>query len=105
MLAGWQIDAAQCNIDRMTAGVRQVGATGMDRCGADTAEHALALAHQVTGLPGLRLAGYDAFHVVHGGVVVGVWPVIPRGPAPAASSASGDRSRSVVQEICWVNAA
>jgi D-serine deaminase-like pyridoxal phosphate-dependent protein len=36
--------------------------TGMDRCGADTAEEALALARHVTDLPGLRfegIAGYE----------------------------------------------
>src|SRR5580700_9506128 len=31
--------------------------TGMDRCGVDTAQDCLALARQVTGLPGLRFQG------------------------------------------------
>jgi D-serine deaminase-like pyridoxal phosphate-dependent protein len=35
--------------------------TGMDRCGVDTAEDALALARYVTGLPGLRLAGITGY--------------------------------------------
>jgi len=35
--------------------------TGMDRCGTDTAEDALALARQVTDLPGLRLDGITGY--------------------------------------------
>jgi D-serine deaminase-like pyridoxal phosphate-dependent protein len=35
--------------------------TGMDRCGVDTAEEALALARHVTSLPGLRLAGITGY--------------------------------------------
>jgi D-serine deaminase-like pyridoxal phosphate-dependent protein len=35
--------------------------TGMDRCGVDTAEDALALARRVTGLPGLRFEGITGY--------------------------------------------
>src|SRR5712691_228877 len=35
--------------------------TGMDRCGVDTAEDALALARHVTGLPGLRFDGITGY--------------------------------------------
>jgi D-serine deaminase-like pyridoxal phosphate-dependent protein len=35
--------------------------TGMDRCGVDTADAAVALARQVAGLPGLRLAGITGY--------------------------------------------
>jgi len=35
--------------------------TGMDRCGADTAEEALAVARQVSGLPGLRFEGITGY--------------------------------------------
>jgi D-serine deaminase-like pyridoxal phosphate-dependent protein len=35
--------------------------TGMDRCGADTAEEALALARHVIGLPGLRFEGITGY--------------------------------------------
>jgi D-serine deaminase-like pyridoxal phosphate-dependent protein len=35
--------------------------TGMDRCGADTAEEALLIARQVTDLPGLHLAGITGY--------------------------------------------
>ncbi|HUL26873.1 MAG TPA: alanine racemase [Streptosporangiaceae bacterium] len=35
--------------------------TGMDRCGTDTAQDALALARQVTELPGLRLEGITGY--------------------------------------------
>jgi D-serine deaminase-like pyridoxal phosphate-dependent protein len=35
--------------------------TGMDRCGVDSAADGLALARQVTGLPGLRLEGITGY--------------------------------------------
>ena len=35
--------------------------TGMDRCGVDTAEDALAVARQVTDLPGLRFEGITGY--------------------------------------------
>jgi D-serine deaminase-like pyridoxal phosphate-dependent protein len=35
--------------------------TGMDRCGADTAEEALAVARHVSGLPGLRFEGITGY--------------------------------------------
>jgi D-serine deaminase-like pyridoxal phosphate-dependent protein len=35
--------------------------TGMDRCGADTAEEALAVARHVTALPGLRFEGITGY--------------------------------------------
>jgi len=44
-----------------TLGVMIEVDTGMDRCGTDTAAGALALARQVTGLPGLRLAGITGY--------------------------------------------
>ena len=35
--------------------------TGMDRCGVDTAQDCLALARQVTELPGLRFEGITGY--------------------------------------------
>ena len=44
-----------------TLGIMVEVDTGMDRCGVDTAEDCLALARQVTGLPGLRLEGITGY--------------------------------------------
>jgi len=44
-----------------TLGVMIEVDTGMDRCGVDSAADGLALARQVTGLPGLRLEGITGY--------------------------------------------
>ncbi len=44
-----------------TLGVLVEVDTGMDRCGVDTAQDALALARHVTGLPGLRFDGLTGY--------------------------------------------
>jgi D-serine deaminase-like pyridoxal phosphate-dependent protein len=44
-----------------TLGVLVEVDTGMDRCGTDTAEQTLALARQVTDLPGLRFEGITGY--------------------------------------------
>jgi D-serine deaminase-like pyridoxal phosphate-dependent protein len=59
--------------------------------GADTGS-ALAVGDPVTLVPGYSPSTvnyYDAFHVVRDGVVVDIWPVIPRGPGHHGLSASG----------------
>ena len=32
--------------------------------------------------PGATVNLYDVFHVVEGGIVTDIWPVLPRGPGP-----------------------
>ena len=44
-----------------TLGIMVEVDTGMDRCGVDTAQECLALARQVTGLPGLRFEGITGY--------------------------------------------
>jgi D-serine deaminase-like pyridoxal phosphate-dependent protein len=59
--------------------------------GAD-AGSALSVGDPVTLVPGYSPSTvnyYDAFHVVRDGVVVDIWPVIPRGPGHHGLSASG----------------
>jgi len=53
--------SAAATVAGSTLGILVEVDTGMDRCGTDTADQALALARRVMGLPGLRFEGLTGY--------------------------------------------